>query len=76
VGHLGLHARALLDARQDAAPARRASGSGVQRVVVGELDPDPRHQGIGLRLLQEHGVKVELVGGPAPLEHVAPQFLA
>jgi diaminohydroxyphosphoribosylaminopyrimidine deaminase/5-amino-6-(5-phosphoribosylamino)uracil reductase len=49
--------------------------SGIGRVVVGELDPDRRHQGIGLRLLQEHGVKVELLEGFAPLATVAQHFL-
>lgn len=50
--------------------------SGIRHVIVGELDPDRRHQGIGLRLLQEHGVKVELIEGFAPLAKVAPQFVA
>lgn len=49
---------------------------GIRRVVVGELDPDRRHQGIGLRILQEHGVKVELFEQVAPLAQVAPAFLA
>lgn len=50
--------------------------SGIRHVIVGELDPDRRHQGIGLRLLQEHGVKVELFEQLAPLAKVAPHFLA
>lgn len=50
--------------------------SGIQRVIVGELDPDRRHQGHGLRMLQEHGVKVELYEGLAPLTNLAPHFLA
>ena len=35
--------------------------SGLRRVVVGGLDPDPRHRGEGLRVLQEAGVEVELM---------------
>ncbi|MBK7876528.1 MAG: bifunctional diaminohydroxyphosphoribosylaminopyrimidine deaminase/5-amino-6-(5-phosphoribosylamino)uracil reductase RibD [Planctomycetes bacterium] len=50
--------------------------SGVKHVIVAELDPDRRHQGIGLRILQEHGVKVELWERLAPLSKVAPHFLA
>lgn len=49
--------------------------SGIKRVVVGALDPDPRHRGAGLRLLQEAGVEVEFVANAAPLERVAPHFL-
>ncbi len=37
--------------------------AGVQRVVVGVLDPDPRHAGRGLELLREAGVEVL---GPLP----------
>jgi len=48
---------------------------GIRRVVVGALDPDPRHRGAGLRMLQEAGVEVELVPNAVPLERVAPHFL-
>lgn len=34
--------------------------SGVRRVIVGALDPDPRHRGAGLRLLAEAGLEVAL----------------
>ncbi len=49
--------------------------SGIQRVIVGALDPDPRHRGAGLRSLQESGVEVEFVPNASPLERVAPHFL-
>jgi diaminohydroxyphosphoribosylaminopyrimidine deaminase/5-amino-6-(5-phosphoribosylamino)uracil reductase len=49
--------------------------AGIKRVVVGALDPDARHRGAGLRLLQDHKLEVELVPHAAALENVAPHFL-
>lgn len=49
--------------------------SGIPCVVVGALDPDPRHQGDGLRRLQAAGVEVVLLEGSSPLAKVAPHFL-
>ncbi|MEZ6013565.1 MAG: bifunctional diaminohydroxyphosphoribosylaminopyrimidine deaminase/5-amino-6-(5-phosphoribosylamino)uracil reductase RibD [Planctomycetota bacterium] len=49
--------------------------SGIRTVVAGALDPDARHRGKGLELLQEHGVDVYLSEGSARLEVVAPHFL-
>lgn len=49
--------------------------SGIRRVVVGELDPDPRHRGRGLELLREAGVEVLHLPGAAPLDQVSPHFL-
>ncbi|MDP6409125.1 MAG: bifunctional diaminohydroxyphosphoribosylaminopyrimidine deaminase/5-amino-6-(5-phosphoribosylamino)uracil reductase RibD [Planctomycetota bacterium] len=48
--------------------------SGISRVVVGALDPDPRHRGAGIERLRSNGVEVVLLEGTAPLERVAPHF--
>jgi diaminohydroxyphosphoribosylaminopyrimidine deaminase/5-amino-6-(5-phosphoribosylamino)uracil reductase len=50
--------------------------SGIRHVIVGALDPDLRHQGAGLRLLQEAGIDVLLCDDIAPLARVAPHFLS
>jgi diaminohydroxyphosphoribosylaminopyrimidine deaminase/5-amino-6-(5-phosphoribosylamino)uracil reductase len=49
--------------------------AGVRRVVVGELDPDPRHRGRGVVLLRERGLVVDHLPGPAALTRVTPHFL-
>lgn len=49
--------------------------AGIGRVIVGDLDPDPRHKGKGLEILREAGVEVLLDPVPSPLEVVAPHFL-
>jgi diaminohydroxyphosphoribosylaminopyrimidine deaminase/5-amino-6-(5-phosphoribosylamino)uracil reductase len=49
--------------------------SGIRTVVAGALDPDVRHRGKGLELLQARGVDVYLSEGSARLEDVAPHFL-
>src|SRR5436190_717166 len=52
----------------------RILASGVRCVVVGALDPDPRHGGAGLSSLRERGVEVVLLEGASPLSAVAPHF--
>jgi len=47
----------------------------LRRVVVGALDPDPRHRGAGLELLRARGLEVHFLRSAAPLERVAPHFL-
>ena len=49
--------------------------SGLRRVIVGALDPDPRHRGAGLRLLQEAGSEVDFVPRASELDRAAPHFL-
>jgi diaminohydroxyphosphoribosylaminopyrimidine deaminase / 5-amino-6-(5-phosphoribosylamino)uracil reductase len=41
--------------------------SGIRRVEVGTLDPNPLHAGRGIRLLREAGVEVTLADGAAEL---------
>jgi len=50
--------------------------SGIPRVIVGEVDPDPRHRGFGLTALRGAGLQVMLLEGAAPLSKVAPHFLS
>ena len=49
--------------------------AGIPQVVVGALDPDPRHSGKGLELLRAAGVQVHMLEGIASLEAISPHFL-
>ena len=49
--------------------------TGIRRVIVGALDPDPRHRGRGLEMLQDAGLEVLVDPVPSPLQDVAPHFL-
>ena len=49
--------------------------AGLSHVVVGELDPDPRHRGAGIEKLIAAGLQVDVLPGSAPLREVAPHFL-
>jgi diaminohydroxyphosphoribosylaminopyrimidine deaminase/5-amino-6-(5-phosphoribosylamino)uracil reductase len=46
-----------------------------RRVVLGALDPDPRHRGRGPEELRARGLEVVFLRGAAPLERAAPHFL-
>jgi diaminohydroxyphosphoribosylaminopyrimidine deaminase/5-amino-6-(5-phosphoribosylamino)uracil reductase len=48
--------------------------SGISRVVVGHLDPDPRMRGRSIEMLGDAGVEVEVHGAPA-FERQNEQFL-
>lgn len=50
--------------------------SGISRVIVGCLDPDPRHRGRGLEELRAAGIEADCLEGATPLTAVAPHFLA
>ncbi len=51
------------------------AGTAIKTVVVGALDPDPRHRGAGLEQLRAQGLEVLHADGSAPLEAVSPHFL-
>ena len=46
-----------------------------RRVVVGALDPDPRHRGKGLEKLHHAGLEVIVLSEAAPLATASPHFL-
>ena len=60
--------------RQPCAEALLACG--VQRLVVGATDPDPRHRGAGLAALRTAGVEIVEAGADARFAAMNPAFLA
>jgi diaminohydroxyphosphoribosylaminopyrimidine deaminase/5-amino-6-(5-phosphoribosylamino)uracil reductase len=40
--------------------------TGIKRVVVGAMDPNPKHRGKGFRILQRAGIKVVIPDGESP----------
>lgn len=53
--------------------ADRLIAEGVDKVVIGALDPDPKVSGSGIRRLKEAGVEVQLIGDPEA-EEVDPGY--
>jgi diaminohydroxyphosphoribosylaminopyrimidine deaminase/5-amino-6-(5-phosphoribosylamino)uracil reductase len=49
--------------------------AGISRVVVGCLDPDPRHRGSGLEALKNAGIEVINLDGTIRLRDQSPHFL-
>jgi diaminohydroxyphosphoribosylaminopyrimidine deaminase / 5-amino-6-(5-phosphoribosylamino)uracil reductase len=49
--------------------------SGIRRVIVGSVDPDPHARGTGLQLLRDAGLQVDLFEGVSTLERVTPHFV-
>ncbi|MSR61038.1 MAG: bifunctional diaminohydroxyphosphoribosylaminopyrimidine deaminase/5-amino-6-(5-phosphoribosylamino)uracil reductase RibD [Planctomycetes bacterium] len=47
----------------------------IRRVVVGALDPDPRHRGRGLEELRERGLEILFLRGASALERYSPHFV-
>ncbi len=50
--------------------------AGIRCVVAGARDPDRRHRGRGLELLARAGLEVVLLEESAPLDVIAPHFVA
>jgi len=50
-------------------------GGPFRRIVVGALDPDPRHRGHGLEELAARGLEVVFLRGASALERVSPHFV-
>ena len=49
--------------------------TGIQNVVVSQLDPNPDHEGRGLHMLEDAGLQVRIMDGISRLEDVSPHFL-
>jgi len=54
---------------------RVSQEGGLRRVIIGAVDPDPRHRGAGVEALRGAGLEVLVLGGAARLETIAPHFL-
>src|SRR5476651_1540585 len=46
--------------------------AGIKRVVVGAIDPNPKHAGKGFRILRRAGIEVVLIGGESLLPRPSP----
>jgi len=50
--------------------------TGIRQVVVSELDPDPRHRGAGLAILENAGITVSVLSAGPKLSESSPHFLS
>ena len=53
---------------------RRIIAAGISRVVIGQLDPNPRVRGNGVAILREAGVEVVVADEPGPFLRLNPAF--
>ncbi|MFT5284083.1 MAG: diaminohydroxyphosphoribosylaminopyrimidine deaminase [Planctomycetota bacterium] len=49
--------------------------SGISNVIVSELDPDERHRGAGLAILERAGLNVSVLTGGSRLREYSPHFI-
>ena len=56
--------------------ARAIVASGIRRVIVGTLDPDPRNDGVGIAIMREAGIEVVVGVGEAEVRAFIAPYLS